>query len=96
LFDEKLRHKGCPCSAGVVVGTTDPSCPLCTGYNRSAFTFDVNNGTLHLDGAIPSGWSVVSAPELDVNSGASALTLLAGFIAIALSRLHPPLPKTAR
>jgi hypothetical protein len=80
----------------VVVGTTDPSCPLCTGYNRSAFTFDVNNGTLHLDGAIPSGWSVVSAPELDVNSGASALTLLAGFIAIALSRRHPPLPKTAR
>jgi hypothetical protein len=89
-------RSGSPCSAGVIVGTTDPSCPLCTGFNSSAFTFDVKNGTLQLDGAIPKGWSVVAAPEIDVQSASSGLTLLAGFIAIALGRRHSRLPKTAR
>jgi hypothetical protein len=89
-------RSGSPCSAGMPLGTTDPSCPKCTGYNTSAFTFEVKNGAVQLDGAVPKGWSVVSAPEIDVHSAASGLTLLAGFIAIVLGRRHSRLHKTAR
>jgi uncharacterized protein YbdZ (MbtH family) len=65
-----------PCTAGMLVGTTDPTCLTCTGYNTSAFEFDVKNGKLQLDGALPTGWSVAAAPELDARSGASGSLLV--------------------
>ena len=69
-----------PCVAGSFNANGSPG-----GFEESLFKFTLNHGHLQLQ-TLPSGWSVASAPELDGNSMGSAITLLAGGLAVAMSR----------
>jgi hypothetical protein len=69
-----------PCVAGGLNANGSPG-----GFEESLFHFTINNGDAKLQ-MLPSGWSVVSAPELDSKTTGSALTLLAGGLAVATAR----------
>jgi hypothetical protein len=71
-----------PCSAGIDVGANQIGI---TSYNSSEFVFDVSKGKVQLEG-LPTGWTAVSAPELDGNTAATGITLLLGSIAVVLGR----------
>jgi hypothetical protein len=60
------------------------------GFEESLFQFTTNNGHVQLQ-MLPSGWSAVSAPELDASSAFAGLTLLLGGVLVARGRRmsHP-------
>jgi len=73
-----------PCGAGTVIGGSGAGRDI-TGFNESQFVFDTSSTKVQLE-ALPSGWSAVSAPELDPRGSVSALTLLLGSLAVLRAR----------
>jgi hypothetical protein len=70
-----------PCEAGPIITS-----PTDDQYNQSQFIFGLNGaGKLVLEDAIPMGWSVVSAPEIDPRGLPGEIALLAGCLAVMRS-----------
>jgi hypothetical protein len=70
-----------PCAAG-----SNPTSPEGDEYNQSQFIFGLNSaGKLGLEDAVPKGWSLVSAPEVDPRQLSGEIALLAGCLALARS-----------
>jgi hypothetical protein len=70
-----------PCAAGSI-----PPSLAGDEYNQSQFIFGLNSaGKLGLEDAVPEGWSLVSAPEIDPRGFPGEIALLAGCLALARS-----------
>jgi hypothetical protein len=70
-----------PCAAGSIMTS-----PVDDQYNQSQFIFGLNStGKLGLEDAVPIGWSLVSAPEIDPRGLPGEIALLAGCLAVARS-----------
>jgi hypothetical protein len=71
-----------PCANGVPPITS----PTDDQYSQSQFIFGLNSaGKLGLEDAVPKGWSVVSAPEIDPRGFPGEIALLAGCLAVLRS-----------